>query len=485
MAKGEKEVGKLATETKTSVKKNYLYNLAYQILAILVPLVTTPYVSRVLGPKGLGDFAFTGANVSYFAMFAALGTATYAQREVAFVQNDPEERSRVFWEILLLRMLTTSLVGMVYYYSFCRAGALRNLYGIRMLMVLSWALDICWFFQGMENFRVTVMRNALVKLVTVALIFLFVRTEEDVGLYTLLLSGTILAGTLTMWPFLKKYLVRIDRKRIDPLRHLRGTLELFVPVIGIQVYTVLDQTMLGLLTDTTQVGYYFQAEKIVKLVSTILYALTAVLLPRMSAVIGGKKWELAREYYQKTVCCSVLLILPMLAGCMFTAGYLIPVFLGQAYTPCILLLQIFSLLFITQGIGQIAGTVLLALKKQKSYTRAVMSGAALNLAMNGILIPRYGAVGATMASVLSELCVELLMLRGLRPEFSNRVLVQAICHYLPPTLIMCAGLWLARHFLVQVNPGSLLLMVGLGMAIYGGVLLSCRDRYLMELLKRN
>lgn len=449
-----------------------------------MPLATTPYVSRVLGPRALGDFAFTGANVSYFSMFAALGTATYAQREIAFKQGSSEERSRVFWEIFLLRAMTTGVVGILYYVSFCRAGQLRYLYVIRLLMVASWATDISWFFQGMENFRVTVIRNAVVKLGTMVLIFLFVRSEEDLGIYTLLLSATILAGTITMWPFLKSYLVRVEQRKLRPLSHLKGTLELFVPVIGIQIYTVLDQTMLGVLTDTTQVGYYSQAEKIIKLVSTLLYALTAVLLPRMAAVVGEENWEQARHYYKKTMYCSVLLILPMLAGCMFTASYLIPVFLGAAYEPCIRLLRIFSLLFITQGIGQIAGTVLIAMKKQREYTRAVMTGAMVNLVLNAVFIAPLGAVGAAVASVLAELCVEILMLRGLCPEFPVSVLAEAIVHYLPHTLAMCLGLWAVRPILTQVNLFSLLTLVGLGAGIYGCVLLACRDKYLMELLRR-
>lgn len=473
----------MEAERKTSIKTNYLYNLSYQILAIIVPLATTPYISRVLGPEALGDYAYVSANVSYFNMIAVLGTMTYAQREIAFAQADHRKRSQIFWEIFLFRAMTTLIVGIAYCLFLSRTGELKYLYAIHLLYVVAWALDISWFFQGVENFRVTVLRNALVKLASVILIFTLVRKKEDLWIYALIVCGTGTAGTLTMWPFLKDYLVRVPWRKLRPIRHMKGALALFVPVVGIQVYTVLDQTMLGVLIDTTQVGYYTQAEKIIKLASTVLYSLTAVLLPRMSAVVGSGDWKLANKYYEKTIYYSILLVLPMMTGCMLVADYLIPVFLGGEYDPCIGLLRIFSLLFITQGIGQIAGTVLITVNRQKQYTLSILSGSVLNLLLNTLLIPHFGAVGAASASVLSELCVELLMLRSLGNEFHNAVLLQAILHYLPVTLVMCVCLVIVRQFLT-VSLVSLIVLGVLGCGIYGSLLLLTKDVSMQELLKR-
>lgn len=466
-------------EQKKSLKRNYIYNLFYQILAILVPLVTTPYVSRVLGPERIGDYSYTSSIVSYFGMVAVLGTVSYGQREIAACQKKAGERTRLFYELLFLRTLTASAVLAVYGVFLWYIEEYRILYLIQLCTVFSWVFDISWFFQGMEDFRVTVIRNSCVKILSVFLILLFVKKEEDLWLYTLIVCGTALVGNLTMWPFLKRYIRKPEWKELRPFRHFRGSMELFVPMLGIQVYTVLDQTMLGVMADTTQVGYYSQAQKVVKLASTVLYALTAVLMPRMSAVLAERNLELARKYYNKTIDFSMLLILPMLAGTFLIADYLVPVFLGDGYEACIPLLMILSLLYITQGIGQIAGTLLISMKRQNQYTAAVTAGAIFNLCANALLIPVCGAAGAAAASVAAELCVELIMLRGIRPEFDNGCIRRAFLRYLPLTAVMCAVIMLLKNILTVSLP-SLLLLGAAAAGSYGVLLMLKQDPLIYE-----
>lgn len=470
-------------EQEKSVKKNYVYNLSYQILAILVPLVTTPYISRVLGAEQIGTYSYTSSIVSYFGMVAALGTVSYGQREIAACQKDEKGRGQLFYELFLLRLLTAGIALAAYIVFLSVAETYRILYLIQLCTVASWILDISWFFQGMENFRVTVVRNSCVKILSVVLILLFVREESDLWIYTLIVCGTTLAGNLTMWPFLKRYVGRPDWRGLRPSRHLRGSMELFIPMIGIQVYTVLDQTMLGMMTDTTQVGYYSQAQKIVKLVSTVLYALTAVLMPRMSAVLAEGDRKLADRYYKRTIDFSVLLILPMFAGTILIADYLIPVFLGEGYEESILLLMILSLLYVTQGIGQIAGTILVCLKRQNRYTAAVTAGAVLNLCANALLIPVCGAAGAAAASVAAELCVELIMLRGLGPEFDGDYIRKAFLRYLPATAIMSVVLF-GMKCVLTVRLLSLLILGGSAVAVYGLLLVLKKEPLIYEQLKR-
>lgn len=316
-------------DKEKSLKRNYAYNLSYQLLAILVPLVTTPYVTRVLGPEKLGDYAYTSAMVSYFGIVAALGTVTYAQREVACYQKAREERSRTFYEILFLRLFMVGIVFAAYCVFLFLAGTYRVLYIIQLCTVLSWAFDISWFFQGMEDFKVTVIRNSTVKLISVILILTLVKSRDDLWIYAFILCFSALLGNMTMWPFIKKYLCRIRRKELHPLRHLKGSLELFVPVLSIQIYTVLDQTMLGAMINTTQVGYYAQTQKIINLESSLLFSLTSVLMPRMTVLLSENKVELANSYYRKVVSFGFMLNLPMTAGTILISKYLIPVFLAE------------------------------------------------------------------------------------------------------------------------------------------------------------
>ena len=269
---------------RASLSRNYIYNLFYQALALVVPLATTPYITRVLGPTRLGDYAYTSAIVSYFGIVAALGTVTYAQREIAVCQNSERDRSRIFFEILFLRLFMVGIVGVAYVVFLIFTTEYRLLYLIQICTVISWGFDVSWYFQGMENFRVTVIRNSAVKLAGLILIFLLVKTKEDLWIYTLILCGSALLGNMTMWPFLKGYVKKQPLGELRPLRHLRGSLVLFVSVVSIQIYTVLDQTMLGSMVNTTQVGYYSQAIKIINICSSVLASLNTVFMPWIAAL---------------------------------------------------------------------------------------------------------------------------------------------------------------------------------------------------------
>ena len=469
---------------RASLSRNYIYNLFYQALALAVPLVTTPYITRVLGPAGLGDYAYTSAMVSYFGIAAALGTVTYAQREIAVCQNSEQGRSRIFFEILFLRLFMVGVVGAAYAVFLLFTTEYRILYLIQICTVVSWGFDISWFFQGMEDFRVTVVRNSAVKLMGLILIFLLVKKKEDLWIYTLILCGSALLGNMTMWPFLKGYIKKQPLRELRPLRHLRGSLVLFVSVVSVQIYTVLDQTMLGSMVNTTQVGYYSQAVKIINIGSSVLASLNTVFMPRIAALWAEKKKEKAGEYFRKIVYFGWLLNLPMMLGLTAVARYLVPVFLGEDFLPCISILRILSLIFVTQGMGQIAGTLLVAMKRQKEYTIAVTAGAVINLCCNSFLIPVWGADGAATASIAAEVCVEILMFHYISSDFEVRVLGEGFLNYLLPACGMAAVVFAASYFL-PVTLASLAALVILGCACYGGILLAGKDSFFAGLLHRS
>ena len=469
---------------RASLSRNYIYNLFYQALALVVPLATTPYITRVLGPTRLGDYAYTSAIVSYFGIVAALGTVTYAQREIAVCQNSERDRSRIFFEILFLRLFMVGIVGVAYVVFLIFTTEYRLLYLIQICTVISWGFDVSWYFQGMENFRVTVIRNSAVKLAGLILIFLLVKTKEDLWIYTLILCGSALLGNMTMWPFLKGYVKKQPLGELRPLRHLRGSLVLFVSVVSIQIYTVLDQTMLGSMVNTTQVGYYSQAIKIINICSSVLASLNTVFMPRIAALWAEKRKEKAGEYFRKIVYFGWLLNLPMMLGLKAVDKFLVPVFLGEDFRPCISILQILSLIFVTQGMGQIAGTLLIAMKKQKEYTIAVTAGAVINLCCNFFLIPVWEANGAALASIAAEICVEILMFHYISSDFEVRVLGVGFLNYLLPAGGMAVVVFAASYFL-PVNLVTLAVLVLLGSVCYGGILLVKKDAFFIGLLHRS
>jgi len=461
-------------------KKNYILNLAYQVLAIIVPLITTPYISRVLGPSTLGDYAYTASIVSYFGIVAVLGTATYAQREIAYIQNDKHRRSVLFYEIFLLRLILTGAM-LVFYVFICIAPGenLRVLYIVQLCTVFSWAFDTYWFFLSIENFAIVVARDICVKLVSVILIFTCVKSTRDINIYVLIVCGTILVGNLCIWPFISTYTEKVSRKELKPFSHFKGCFALFIPSIAYQLYSFVDQTMLGRLINNTEVGYYEQSQKIIRLVCALIAALASVLLPRMSSIIGEGKLEEANKLFNKVTRFNLLMVEPMVVGLSFVSPYLVPVFFGEEFLACIDILRIESIMFLAAGISQLAGTTLIALKKQNKYNIAMCTGAVVNILFNAVLIPKYKANGAAAATVVSEFVIVGIMLWFLKKNFEIKPIVLAFIRYLIPSAFMLIVLIIISRFAAG-GVLSLIIMIAGGATAYGLALIIMREPALME-----
>ena len=272
---------------KNSIKKNYAYNVIYQIVNIFVPIITTPYVSRVLGVDAIGNYSFTASIVSYFSLFATLGFSIYGQREIAYRAKDTMAISILFYEIQSFKFISTAscvLLLLLFTHFFADTDYKTILY-IQTLTVVAVFFDISWLFQGLENFKITVMRNLIVKIIGLVLIFTFVHRSEDLELYIVLQCCTQLVGNISLWKYLPKYICRVEKSLVKPFENTRKMLELFVPMIAIQVYTVLDKTMIGCLTNSSyENGCYEQVTKIVAILMAIITSLGVVMLPTMASV---------------------------------------------------------------------------------------------------------------------------------------------------------------------------------------------------------
>ena len=200
---------------KKSIAKNYIYNMVYQVLTLILPLITTPYLSRVLGAEGNGIYSYTYAIVTYFILFGSLGVALYGQREIAYAQEFPEKRKKIFIEIVIFRFITIIIATVFYFFLFVKGAEYQIYYQILMLELIAAAFDISWFFQGLEEFKKTVIRNVLVRLCSVTLVFLLVKTREDLAKFTLIYSLADLIGNLSLWLYLPKYFKGIKVENIN------------------------------------------------------------------------------------------------------------------------------------------------------------------------------------------------------------------------------------------------------------------------------
>lgn len=395
-----------------SVRTNYLYNLIYQITAILLPLITMPYVSRVLGPQGVGTNSLTNANTQYFMLLGTLGITMYATKKIATVRENRRKLRQTFWEIFSIQFIGCMISYIIFVLVLGIRSSLGLYYMLQGFFILSSAIDISWYFVGIEDFKNASIRSFLVKIISVFLIFIFVKDSNDLWQYILINSLTMFIGQFVMWIYVDKS--TFSFKSLDKLklrRHITPILVLFIPQVATQIYTVLDKTMLGVFSPTVEVGYYDQSQKIVRILLTILTSLGTVMMPRIASLISKNQHDIVKNTLKKSFTIISFLAIPIAFGIMGVSDRFIPMFFGYDYLSVIPLLKISSILVIIIGVGNVFGTqYMIAVGKNKEYTISVCVGAVVNFILNLILIPKFSALGAVIATVSAELSIALIQL---------------------------------------------------------------------------
>ena len=465
------------------LKKNYIYNLIYQVLAIIIPFITTPYISRSLGVTAIGDFSYTSGIVTYFGLIAATGTVSFGNREIAIRHNNIEERSILFWEIIIFRLFTCFLAIVAYIvFVFSSLTEYRMMFIIQFFTVFSWVIDVSWYCQGMENFKITAFRNTIVKILATAAIFLFVRKPEDVLIYTFINSCASFLGNFTMWGYVMKTVKLVPFFKIHCFRHTKGIFQLFIPVIALQVYTVLDKTMLGVFVNTTEVGYYTQADKIIQMATTVISSLTTVLLPRISNLARDNDMRELRGLLSKSLNFIFALAFPMCVGCILIIDQFVPIFFGYGYEPVTNIIRVQSILFVVVNLGRLLGTTLVALGQQTNYTAAVIFAALLNFGLNSLMLLVFhkGAIGVSIASVMAELSAAILQMIFVRKLITIKMIFRSFSAYLFAAIIMGIAICILR---LVIGTGILPMITEMliGCLVYFLILIIRKDDLLLNI----
>ena len=470
---------------KKSVTKNYIYNLIYQILVLILPLITPPYVSRALGAEGIGIYSYTISIVTYFTLFGSLGIAMYAQREIAYVQDDREERSKVFWEIVILRAATLILSMIIFYFIFAYKGEYSTYYKILLLEIVANIFDISAFFQGMEEFKKIIKRNLIVKAISVISIFIFIKEPTDLAKYILIYTLSNLLGNISLWFYLPKYINKVQIRQLKFKKHLKPTIALFIPQIATQIYTVLDKTMIGsIIIDKAEVGYYEQSQKIVKMIMTLVTSLGTVMLPRVANDFANGKKDEIKKNILTSFNFVYFLSLPMMAGLIAVAKDLVPWFLGQDFEKSIYIIYVISPIILMIGLSNVIGVqYLLPTKKQKQFTTSVIIGAVTNLIFNFIFIPTFASVGAAIGTIIAETTVTLVQICYIRKEFNIKQILSLSLKYLISSIIMLLVIVILNIILLN-NYSVIIRMcidVTLGVVTYITALIVLKDEFLYKL----
>lgn len=266
------------------IVKNFLYNSLYQLLVILIPLITAPYLSRVIGADGIGKYTYAYSIAYYFYIFIKLGIDTYGNRTIATKKHDRKELQSTFWEIYAMQLLCGVFVVVLYIiYVVLSAKDVFAAWGL-LLFVLSGMLDINWFFNGLEKFKLTALRNSFVKIIATICIFIFVKNSTDIYAYIIIMSISFLISQIIIWPFVFKEISfePVPISRIIP--HFKPNALLFIAILAISLYRYMDKVMIGSFINEAEVGYYESADKLMQIPVSFVNALGIVMLPKMSAI---------------------------------------------------------------------------------------------------------------------------------------------------------------------------------------------------------
>ncbi|MDO5131718.1 MAG: flippase [Eubacteriales bacterium] len=477
---GTAQAREQAPAGQPSIKLNFVLSMAYQILIVILPLLTAPYLARVLGAAKSGIYSFTASYQTYFSMFAALGTVTYGAREIARNRADRAVRSRLFWEIELMTVVTSTLSILAFIVFIYTRDRYRIYYIPQIMAVLAVMFDISWFFTGIEQFKYTVTKNAFFKLLGVILIFALVHKPEDLMIYIIILSASTMLGNLSMWLYMPRFLDPVDFRTLRIRRHLRETMVYFVPTIATSVYTVLDKTLIGEITrDEAENGFYENVVKLINIMKALTFtALNSVLGARISYLFAEKKYDEIRQRIETSINYILFMGLGICFGLSGIAPRFIPWFLGPGYERSIWMLILMSPIVVIIGVSNCLGSQYYTpAGKRAQSARFIIAGSCVNLCMNLLLIPRYWGYGAIAASLMAEFTIAVLYVAFSGESFHPVVLLRDGWKKLAAAVLMFVVIRLIDPFF-HANFPALLAEICLGGTVYIAVLFILRDRFM-------
>lgn len=451
------------------------------MVAIAVPLVVTPYTSRIFGADGIGINSYTTANVTYFMLFCMLGISGYGQRTVAIARDDKKETSKVFWELQIIHLATFIVCSIVYLFLILNSVNYRIYYIAQYTMLVSSFFDITWFYQAYERFDFIAIRNFFIKLSVLVAVFAFIHTKEDLVLYIFINGFSTVISNLTLWFGLGKRVQRIELHDLNCKRHMKDIMIFFIPTIAASVYSILDKSVINWVTnDDAQNGYYEQAYKILQICNVLVQTLATVSAPRMANIFANGSTEEFKSRLNKSMHFMLMISMPVAFGVCAIARTFVPVFFGDGFEPVVSILYVFMPLVVVLGFSvYLDGMYLIPSGKRLQSSYAVIAGSCTNLVLNFVLVYYWGAFGAAVATLLTEILVSTIMTIMSRKMIEWTSLGRTMMRY-----FVCSGLMFVAVHLVSLIPvsefASLIMQIACGGILYFAILLILKDSMLME-----
>ena len=469
-----------------SIAKNSIFYLIYTVLNVLFPFVTGIYVTRVLFADSVGQVAYAQNIAQYFVIFAFLGIPTYGLREISKARGNQEELNKVHSELFFLNLISTAVFAGIYLILIFSVGAFRENIGLYLIVGLSIAfnaLNNSWLYEGLEEFRTITIRNLVFKAVSFILLVVLVRDSSDVLYYALVTVVGVVGNNIFNIIYSRKF-VRFKVKGLNLLRHLKPVLLLVVVNLAIEIYTLIDTTMLGIFCEDEIVAFYTYGNKINKIILQIINTFTIVVVPRLSLYYKEGKSEQFSELLTNTLKIILMLALPFIVGIQFVSEFLICKLYTVEYLHSAYVLRILSAVLLFSPIGYLLGSrVLLAAGKEWKMVLSVGVGAVVNVIGNYFLIQLYEEYGAAIASVISEVVVMVVYICMSAKYLKLQRFWDTLLKVVLSSALM--GGYLFGCSYIPLNGWAVFCIQFFGaVALYFSLLLLLREKMLVEFFKK-
>lgn len=428
--------------SQTSIKKNFALNLVNTLSGLLFPLITFPYASRILFAEGIGQVQFFQSIIDYISLCTSIGIPLYAVREIAKIRDNKTLMSKTTVEILLLHAMLTAagyLLVLVLAYNVFKIQVNIPLFLLLSSTLFFSAVGAPWFYQAVEDFKYITLRTISIRLFSLVALFIFVKNQDDLLYYAAITVTANVGSNIFNFFRIRKYicLTDINFRLLDPWKHLKPALKIFVLNLIVSIYVNLDSVMLGFLKNEQAVGYYAAATRLTRAILGVVASFGAVLLPRFSNMIGNGQIEEFKAMANKAVSFVIAISLPMAIGLSFMASPIIHLFCGTGFDPSILTLQLISPIILFIGLSGIVGMqILYPQGKEKLVIIATTTGALTNFTLNYFLIPEYAQYGAAVATSIAEFLVIATMIVVGKKFMPFRLVTKQNLQYVIASMLM-------------------------------------------------
>lgn len=469
-----------------SLKVNAILSLIKTFTSLIFPLITFPYTSRIIGPIYIGKVNFASSVVQYFTLLAALGISSHATREIAKIRDDYEllcKKTAEFFRINFFSMIIAYSAFLIALFFVPKFSEYRTLLLILSVTIILNPFGMDWINNALEDFSYITLRTIFCQILSLVLLFTTVHSQEDYLKYAAINVISTAGANILNFLHVRKFIsYKYFFSRLNIRQHLKPIFILFAMSLATQVYSLVDNTMIGFLKDDYNVGLYSAATKINKIVISVVTAGTGILLPRLSYYIKNVGFYKFKELAYKGLDIILLIAIPCVFGLYIASENVVLIFSGKTFYEAIPVMKIMCpIIILTSMSGFVGSQIFLTLNKEKFTLFSVITGTIVNITLNAILIPHYGAKGASIGTVCSESIVFLIELILLSKTMSLLPILKNFLLYFSNSFIMAIPVFIITRYVTNMYLNIICAILS-GIIVYFILLLVEQNKMIISIL---